>query len=68
MTTTDNIRCQGGNCPSKQQCNRYTDRSNKHAPYAAFWARRDAGATACDQFFSSLPSTFDAKPFRGVEA
>lgn len=66
-----NKRCAGLNCPSKSNCDRYCTEAVGGADdieYAAFWARREAGATACDQFISSLPSTFEAKPFRGVEA
>lgn len=64
-------RCAGLGCPSKDRCHRYrTDSVGGHdnVQYAAMWARREAGATACDQFVSNLPSTFDALPFRGVEA
>lgn len=58
--------CAGTNCPSRSNCKRYTER-HAGATYAALWARRGAGDSACDQFLSSLPSTFEAKPFRGIE-
>lgn len=64
-------RCAGLGCPSMKHCNRYCTDAVGGADdieYAALWVRREAGATACDQFISSLPSTFEAKPFRGVEA
>lgn len=61
-----NTICTGNGCPSKDNCLRYTKRS-AGAHYAALWARREAGAMACDQFESAAPSTFEAKPYGGEE-
>lgn len=56
MTLPNDIaRCTGDCCPSRHQCKRHTatlerSESNTLTPYAAFWARREAGASACDSF------------------
>lgn len=43
--------CTGDRCQSRQQCLRYTTRHKPARPvFAAFWARREAGASACDSF------------------
>lgn len=41
--------CDGGNCPSKTNCKRYTERKcHPETMPAALWVRREAGANACD--------------------
>lgn len=41
--------CEGGNCPSKTNCRRFTERkSQKESIAAALWVRREAGSSACD--------------------
>ena len=57
----DATRCDGGNCPSKSNCHRYTDRKTKgdYIINAALWVRREAGANACDMvIFINQVSTF----------
>ena len=57
----DVARCSGDNCQSRNNCRRYTDRSTagNMTPYAAFWARREAGANACESLIAVNPiSTF----------
>ncbi len=46
----DTARCYGNNCPSKKNCMRYTVKPLRgdYTLYAAFYARREAGADACD--------------------
>jgi len=50
MLAADITRCDGGQCPSKMQCRRYTERhtAGDYVWLAALWARREAGADACD--------------------
>jgi len=49
MTLPNDIaRCTGERCPSRHQCKRHTAtlerrESDTLTPYAAFWARREAG-------------------------
>lgn len=64
--TTPQTLCnhQGNTCPSRDHCQRHTAPRSAESVAAALNARREAGASACDMFVSSLPSTFDAKPFR----
>jgi len=56
MTLPNDIaRCGGYRCPSRHQCKRHTAtreqrESDTLTPYAAFWARREAGASACESF------------------
>jgi len=56
MTLPNDIaRCTGERCPSRHQCKRHTAtlerrESDTLTPYADFWARREAGASACDSF------------------
>lgn len=57
----DVARCSGDNCPSRNNCRRYTDRSTagNMTPHAAFWARREAGANACESLIAvNTVSTF----------
>lgn len=61
--SNDDARCAGTRCPSKMNCRRYTERAtgSEHAWYAAFWARREAGSSACDMYLPIVPaSTFEA--------
>ena len=54
-------RCDGGTCPSKNNCQRYTERkvNGDYIINAALWARREAGASACDMVMWIKPaSTF----------
>jgi hypothetical protein len=46
----DTARCTGTRCPSAMNCRRYTERGtgSDTAWYAAFWARREAGSSACE--------------------
>ncbi|MBW7903811.1 MAG: hypothetical protein H3C26_20270 [Rhodocyclaceae bacterium] len=62
----DFARCPGGNCPSRSRCLRYTrrDTAGATAPWAAMDMRREAGASACDQFLPAAP----VSTFRGSEA
>lgn len=60
MTISANTaRCDGGNCPSKTNCRRYTERSGQgdYILKAALWVRREAGATACDMVMWINPVT-----------
>ena len=53
--------CEGSKCPSKNNCRRYTERKTKgdYVINAALWARREAGANACDMVMWLKPaSTF----------
>ena len=43
--------CEGSKCPSKDNCIRHTERNLYEAVPAALWARREAGASACDMYF-----------------
>lgn len=57
----DVARCSGDNCPSRNNCRRYTDRSTagNMTPHAAFWARREAGTSASDMYLPiEVVSTF----------
>lgn len=61
---TDVTRCDGGNCPSKANCRRYTERFVKadYVSRAALWLRREAGASACDLYMPiEVVSTFKAE-------
>lgn len=61
MTIGNDIaRCGGDDCPSRNNCRRYTERgATGNTWYAAFWARREAGATACDSIIPvKLMTTF----------
>ena len=40
--------CDGTRCPSRNNCLRHEEPGN--GPKAASWARREPGATACDQY------------------
>lgn len=40
--------CDGGNCPSKTNCHRYTGPRPQDYNRAALWLRREAGDNACD--------------------
>jgi hypothetical protein len=55
----DVARCDGGNCPSKKNCRRYTERSVKgdYVVNAALWLRREAGDSACDMVIWVEPVT-----------
>lgn len=45
----DIARCGSASCPSRNNCRRYTERAaTEYTWYAAFWARREAGADACE--------------------
>ena len=50
--STDVSRCEGGSCPSKDNCRRYTERKvqGDYVVNAALWLRREAGASACDSY------------------
>jgi hypothetical protein len=50
--SADVARCDGGNCQSKKNCRRYTERktNSDYIVNAALWVRRDAGASACDMY------------------
>lgn len=58
--TNDVARCSGQDCPSATNCKRYTERgSSDRVCHAAFWARREAGSTACESYLPvELVSTF----------
>lgn len=59
--SADVARCDGGNCPSKKNCRRYTERktNSDYVVNAALWVRREAGANACDMvMFINQASTF----------
>ncbi len=54
--------CEGVLCPSKKNCKRWVLRHNG-ATFAAFYARREAGADACDAYLPvKTVSTFQAAP------
>ena len=61
----DVARCTGQQCPSAANCRRYAERilpNGVMVPFAAFYLRREAGASACDGFIPIEPvSTFDAQ-------
>lgn len=42
-------RCEGKNCPSKNNCLRFLDK-NPETIAAALWIRREAGTSACDMY------------------
>lgn len=48
-TWMDNYKCDGQRCQSRMQCLRFTTRADAEAVFAAFWARREAGASGCAQ-------------------
>lgn len=50
-------RCDGGNCPSKKNCQRYTAPRSEDFTRAALWLRREAGASACDMVIFVEPVT-----------
>jgi len=51
VTTPIDFVCAGTGCQSRNQCLRYSMRAvQERAVYAAFWARREAGASGCDSF------------------
>lgn len=57
-------RCNGNHCPSRSSCARFLER---HVPkgavvaFAAFHARREAGADACESIIPVMRhSTFEA--------
>lgn len=59
-------RCSGQQCPSANNCRRYTER---HVPkgviahFAALYTRIEDGASACDQFIPvEVVSTPDGEP------
>lgn len=58
-------RCTGQQCPSANNCRRYTERQIQKgivAAIAPLYLRREAGADACDQYMPVvLVSTFDAE-------
>lgn len=58
----DVARCSGQDCPSATNCKRYTERgSSDRVLYAAFWARREAGSSACESYLPvTVVSTFQA--------
>lgn len=62
MLSNDITRCDGGDCPSKKECQRYTERhtAGEYAR-AALWLRREAGADACDMIMPTAErkSTFE---------
>jgi len=65
----DKARCSGDNCPSKRKCLRYTDkpaRNDDKTNYAAFWARREAGSSACESIIGTGHSTFNGR-FKGAK-
>lgn len=64
MIPNDVARCNGNQCPSRTHCARYLER---HVPkgvevwFAAFHARREAGADACESIIPvARRSTFEA--------
>lgn len=68
--SADVARCDGGNCPSKNNCRRYTERKvqGDYVVNAALWLRREAGADACDSLIAVNPiSTFNAVESEGGE-
>lgn len=69
MRNADITRCEGGDCPSKKQCRRYTERhsAGDYTPPAALWARREAGADACDMILPTAErkSTFAMEACNG---
>jgi len=59
MTNPIMAYCDGGNCPSKKNCQRYTAKRPAEYLRAALWLRRDAGASACDMVvFNAIVTTF----------
>ncbi len=62
------LRCAGTECPSANNCERYTDRAaDPHAAYAAFWARREASADCCDCMLPIKPvTTYQGEAAYGV--
>lgn len=55
MTPHIDFMCAGTGCQSRNQCLRYTMRATQErAVFAAFWARREAGATACESFMPAI--------------
>jgi hypothetical protein len=60
----DVARCNGNHCPSRAFCARFLERNvpkGAVVAFAAFHARREAGADACDSIIPVCkPSTFEA--------
>lgn len=60
----DIARCAGTRCPARANCRRYTERltaAGQRTLYAAFYARREAGADSCDQMLPvTVVTTFKA--------
>ncbi len=53
-----NYSCAGLNCPSKSNCGRYSTEAEGHEiVYAAFWTRRESGASACDGYQPKVITT-----------
>lgn len=57
MNRTITPLCDGGNCPSKKNCQRYTAPRPMEFNRAALWLRREAGANACDMVAWANPVT-----------
>lgn len=49
--------CDGGNCPSKRNCHRYTAPRPQEFTRAALLLRREAGSNACDLVIFVKPVT-----------
>lgn len=57
--------CDGTRCPSRNNCLRHVQPST--APKAALWARREPGATACDQYRAVKVLTTFKEPSHGTD-
>ena len=64
--SADVARCEGNNCPSKNNCRRYTERNSHESVPAVLWIRREAGTSACDMYLPiEVVSTFNAVESEG---
>lgn len=53
--SNDEPRCAGIRCPSMMNCRRHTERATG-GEYAALYARRDVGSSACDMYMPIVPA------------
>lgn len=57
MSTLISPLCDGGNCPSKKNCQRHMAPRPLEYVRAALWLRREPGASACDMVAFIEPVT-----------
>lgn len=63
MSEAQMMACSGARCPSRGNCKRYLAGVAKtNGGYAAFYSRREEGASACDSYLPVVKiSTFEAQ-------